>query len=74
MSLDMRNAFFAGEAYFAYLPKQSNIADFRYPDDAALFSTIHDALDKLVQAVNQHNATYKLAINAYKTKIMGIDE
>ena len=66
--------FFAGEAYFVYLPKQSHIADFRYPGDAALFSTIHDALDKLVQAVNQHNATYTLAINASKTKIMELDE
>ena len=46
----------------------------RYADDTALFSTTPEGLNNLVQAVNQHSATYKLSINASKTKIMELDK
>ena len=50
------------------------MTELRYADDTALFSKTPEDLNNLVQVVNRHSATYKLAINAYKTKIMELDK
>ena len=42
----------------------ATITELRYACDTALFATAPDDLYKYVHAVNQHNATYKLAMNA----------
>ena len=46
----------------------------RYGDGTALFSTTTEGLYIIMLAVNQHSATYKLAVNASKTKIMELDK
>ena len=43
-------------------------------EEACLFSTTLEGLNNIVQAVNQHSATYILPINASKTKIMELDK
>ena len=45
-----------------------------YDDDTALCSTTPEGLNNLVPAVNRHIATYKLSIDASKTKIMELDK
>ena len=45
-----------------------------HADDTALFSTIPEGLNNLVQAVNKHRAAYKLYNNVAKTKIMELDK
>ena len=52
----------------------TTITELRYADDTALLSITPDGLNNSVQAVNKHNAVYKLSINAAKTKTTELDK
>ena len=52
----------------------ARITELKYAHDTGLFSTTPEGLNNLVQAVNQHSPTYKLAMNASKTKITELDK